>query len=157
HEMKFDGYRVLCRIERGAVRVLSRNGKDWTDRLRGIARAVSRLAVDSAMFDGEVAVVLPNGVTSFNALQNALGGRGGADPVYFAFDLLHLDGHDLTRSPLEERKAALRTLIDARSADQTLRYSDHVTGNGAAFLRQACRMALEGVVSKRRDAPYESG
>ncbi|HJW69683.1 MAG TPA: DNA ligase D [Candidatus Binatia bacterium] len=157
HEMKFDGYRVLCRIERGAARLLSRNGKDWTGRLPGIARAVSRLPVDAAMIDGEAAVVLPNGVTSFNALQNALGGGGAAEPVYFAFDLLHLDGRDLTRSPLEERKAALRALIDASSADQTLRYSDHVTGNGAAFLRQACRMSLEGVVSKRGDSPYKSG
>src|SRR5262249_60410731 len=73
HEMKFDGYRVLCRIDRGRVRLLSRNGKDWTARLPGIARAAARLGVGTAMLDGEVAVVLPNGVTSFNALQNPPG------------------------------------------------------------------------------------
>ena len=157
HEMKFDGYRVLCRIERGAARLLSRNGKDWTARLPGIARAAGRLGVRDAMLDGEAAVVLPSGVTSFNALQNALGGESADEPVYFVFDLLHLDGSDLTRTPLEERKEALRALLDATGADSTLRYSDHVTGNGATFLRHACRMALEGVVSKRRDAPYVSG
>src|SRR5262249_15372680 len=107
HEMKFDGYRVLCRIDGGSVRLLSRNGKDWTARLPGIARAAARLGVRAAMLDGEVAVVLPNGVTSFNALQNALGGAGGDEPVYFVFDLLHLEGSDLTRTPLEERKRAL--------------------------------------------------
>ena len=87
HEMKFDGYRVLCRIERGSVQLLSRNGSDWTDRLPGIARAASRLGARSAMLDGEVAVVMPNGVTSFNALQNALGGGRSDEPVYFVFDL----------------------------------------------------------------------
>ncbi len=157
HEMKFDGYRVLCRIERGKVQVLSRTGKDWTDRLPGVARAASRLGARAAMIDGEVAVLLPNGVTSFNALQNAMGGTGTDEVLYFVFDLLHLDGSDLTRTPLEQRKEALRILLDAVSGQSTLRYSDHVVGKGDAFLRHACRMALEGVVSKRRDAPYESG
>src|SRR5262249_14359872 len=101
HEMKFDGYRVLCGIERGWVRLLSRKGMDWTARLPGVARAAARLGVRAAMLDGEVAVVLPNGVTSFNALQNALGGAGTDEPVYFVFDLLHLEGSDLTRTPLE--------------------------------------------------------
>ena len=155
HEMKFDGYRVLCRIERGTVRLLSRTGKDWTDRLAAVAQAASRLNVRAAMLDGEVAVVLPSGVTSFNALQNALAGGGSDELVYFVFDLLHLDGSDLRGSPLEARKEALHALVDG--AHSTVRYSDHVVGNGEAFLRQACRMALEGVVSKRRDAPYVSG
>jgi len=157
HEMKFDGYRVLCRIDGGKVQLSSRNGNDWTARLPGVARAAARLGTKSAMLDGEVAVLLPNGVTSFNALQNALGGESGAEPLYYVFDLLHLDGNDLTASPLEARKKALRGLLAAGSAGPTLRYSDHVTGNGEAFLRHACRMSLEGVVSKRRDAPYESG
>ncbi len=157
HEMKFDGYRVLCRIERGSVRLLSRNGKDWTGRLPAVARAAARLGTRAAMLDGEVAVLLPNGVTSFNALQNALGGKNGGELVYFVFDLLHLDGNDLSGTPLEDRKDALRALLDGGSAGPTLRYSDHVVGNGEAFLRHACRMSLEGVVSKRRDAPYVSG
>src|SRR5262249_1953601 len=157
HEMKFDGYRVLCRIEGRSVRLLSRKGLDWTSRLPGIVSAAGRLGVRAAMLDGEVAVVLPNGVTSFNALQNTLGGAGGDEPVYFVFDLLHLDGYELTGVPLEQRKEALRAVLEAGGAGTTLRYSDHVAGNGEAFLRHACRMALEGVVSKRRDAPYESG
>src|SRR5262249_7931924 len=142
HEMKFDGYRVLCRVEGRSVRLLSRKGLDWTGRLPGIASAAGRLGVRSAMLDGEAAVVLPNGVTSFNALQNALGGAGGDEPVYFVFDLLHLDGYDLAGVPLEQRKEALRALLDAGGAGTTLRYSDHVAGNGEAFLRHACRMAL---------------
>lgn len=156
HEMKFDGYRVLCRIERGRVKLLSRNGKDWTDRLPGIARAASGLDARGAMLDGEVAVVLPSGVTSFNALQNALGGGGTGEPVYFVFDLLHLNGYDLTAVALEDRKQALHALIAPGTAHATLRYSEHVVGNGDAFLRHACRLSLEGVVSKRRDAHYES-
>src|SRR5262249_2427393 len=157
HEMKFDGYRVLCRIERGSVQLLSRNGSDWTDRLPGIARAAARLGARSAMLDGEVAGVMPNGVTSFNASQNALGGGGGDEPVYFVFDLLYLDGHDLTQVPLVERKEALRVLLESSSGGPTLRYSDHVVGSGKAFLRHACRMSLEGVVSKRGDAPFTPG
>ena len=100
---------------------------------------------------------ITTGLSSFNALQNALGGARTDEPVYFVFDLLHLDGNDLTATPLEKRKDALRALLDAGGAGSTLRYSDHVAGNGEAFLRHACRMSLEGVVSKRRDAPYESG
>jgi bifunctional non-homologous end joining protein LigD len=157
HEIKFDGYRVLCRIEHGSVRLRSRTGADWTDRLPGVTRAASRLPTRAAMLDGEVAIVMSNGVTSFNALQNALGGESGDEPVYFVFDLLHLDGYDLAGTPLEARKQALHALLASGRAAPTLRYSDHVAGNGDAFLRQACRMQLEGVVSKRRDAPYESG
>jgi bifunctional non-homologous end joining protein LigD len=155
--MKFDGYRVLCRIEHGSVRLRSRTGADWTDRLPGVARAAARLRARTTMLDGEVAIVMPNGVTSFNALQNALGGESGDEPVYFVFDLLHIDGYDLTGSRLEARKQALHALLASRGSAPTLRYSDHVVGNGDAFLRQACRMGLEGVVSKRRDAPCESG
>jgi bifunctional non-homologous end joining protein LigD len=157
HEMKFDGYRVLCRIEHGSVRLRSRTGADWTDRLPGVARAASRLPARAAMLDGEVAIVMKNGVTSFNALQKALGGESIGEPVYFVFDLLHLDGYDLTGTRLEARKQALHALLASGRAGPTLRYSDHVAGNGDAFLRQACRMGLEGMVSKHRDAPYESG
>src|SRR5262249_22086356 len=89
--------------------------------------------------------------------QNTLGGAGGDEPVHFVFDLLHFDGYDLTGVPLEQRKEALRAVLEAGGAGTTLRYSDHVAGNGEAFLRPAPRMGLGGAVSKRRDAPYESG
>lgn len=157
HEMKLDGYRILCRIDRGAVTLLSRNAKDWTKSFTSIASAASALPATTALLDGEVAVLLPDGRTSFNALQNALSGETPAGLVYFVFDVLHLDGRDLTPVPLVARKDALKALLASAPAKGPLRYSDHITGDGEAFFREACRLNLEGVVSKRKDAPYEPG
>jgi bifunctional non-homologous end joining protein LigD len=157
HEIKFDGYRLLCRIEGERVRLSTRTGQDWTERLPSVARAVRALGVRTALLDGEVAVVLPDGTTSFHALQNVLGPGGGGAPVYFVFDLLHLDGYDLTAAPLEVRKTALRDLLGAATASPAIRYSDHVVGAGTQFFREARRLGLEGVISKRRDAPYTPG
>jgi bifunctional non-homologous end joining protein LigD len=154
HEIKFDGYRVLARLARGHVRLLSRNGLDWTARLPAIQAAVARLPARAALLDGEVAVLLPSGATSFQALQNALAGEHGGTVLYYVFDLLHLDGTDLSRCPLEARKEALRRLLAERPG--RLRFSDHVVGSGPEVLRQACRLGLEGIVSKRRDAQYEA-
>jgi bifunctional non-homologous end joining protein LigD len=154
HEIKFDGYRIVARLEHGAARLLSRNGKDWTERFPEVAAAVARLPARDALLDGEVAAVLPGGITSFQALQNVLSGGRRATVAYYLFDLLHLDGLDLTRAPLEARKEALRDLV--RAASDPLRFSDHVVGSGPEVLRQACGMSVEGIVSKRRDAPYEA-
>lgn len=153
HESKFDGYRIVCRIERGRVTLVSRNGKDWTERFPTIARAAAKLPVRTALLDGEVAVIGPDGVTSFGALQNA--GRGGGTLAYFVFDLLHRDGWDLRPAPLEARKRALRALIRGKAG--TLRYSEHVVGDGDAVFRAACRAGLEGIIAKQRDAPYTGG
>jgi bifunctional non-homologous end joining protein LigD len=153
HEIKYDGYRILARLEHGKVRLMSRNGRDWTDHFPAVAAGVSRLAAEQAMLDGEVAVILPDGTTSFQALQNALSGSGHNRLVYMVFDLLHLDGHDLTDARLEDRKALLKRLIEARGS-APLRYSDHVVGSGPEFIEHSCRAGLEGAVSKRRDAPY---
>jgi bifunctional non-homologous end joining protein LigD len=157
HEMKLDGYRIVARIEDGAVRLLSRNNKDWTARFPAVARAFERLRVKTALIDGEAAVVLPDGTTSFQALQNILSeaGTGEGALAYFAFDLLHLDGYDLTRATLEARKAALEPLLPR--PDGVLRYSQHVTGSGRAFFDEACQHKLEGILSKQRDAPYQPG
>jgi bifunctional non-homologous end joining protein LigD len=159
HEIKFDGYRILGRLDQGRVRLLSRNDKDWTSRFSTIAAAVARLPARSALLDGEVAVLRPDGTTSFQALQQRLGGDEAAgDLVYMVFDLLHLDGRDLRGAPLEERKAALESLLArAKPAGGPVRYSAHVVGGGGAFLRRACGLGLEGAVSKRRAAPYTSG
>jgi bifunctional non-homologous end joining protein LigD len=158
HEMKFDGYRILARLERGRARLLSRNAKDWTARLSVVAEAAAHIPADTALLDGEVVVLLPDGTTSFQALQNVLSGAGRGTLVYMIFDLLHLNGRDLTGLPLEDRKAALRALLEAKKdGDGLLRYSDHVEGSGADVFRQACRLRLEGVVSKRRGAPYRPG
>src|SRR5262245_887138 len=154
HEIKHDGYRIVARMEEGEVRLISRNGKDWTKEFPQVARAVGRLPVGTALLDGEVAAVLPSGATSFQALQRR--NLPGATPlVYFAFDLLHLDGWDLRGASLVDRKEVLRRLLG--SAPPALRFSDHVRGQGPAFFEQAREVGLEGVVSKRADAPYREG
>jgi bifunctional non-homologous end joining protein LigD len=157
HEMKFDGYRIAAALENGEARLTSRNGNDWTAQFPGVAEDVEGLPARSALIDGEVAVVLPSGTTSFQALQNAMGGGGGGEIVYFAFDLLHLEGYDLTAAPLEERKKALSSLLSAAGGTRAIRFSDHVVGEGEAFFKSACGLGLEGIISKRRDARYEGG
>jgi bifunctional non-homologous end joining protein LigD len=153
HEIKHDGYRIVARIDEGDVQLVSRNGKDWTKEFPQVARAASRLPAGTALLDGEVAAVLPSGATSFQALQRR---ADKATPlVYFVFDLLHLDGWDLREVGLVERKQVLRRLLE--SAPETLRFSDHVRGQGPEFFEQAREAGLEGVVSKRADAPYRGG
>jgi bifunctional non-homologous end joining protein LigD len=154
HELKYDGYRIGARIDGEAVRLISRNGKDWTERFPTVRDAARRLATHRAFLDGEVAAVLADGRTSFQALQNAFASTTG-NVVYFVFDLLHLDGEDVRALPLEQRKVRLRRLLGR--AGGVLRYSDHVVGNGAAVFAQACKQGAEGIVSKRRDLPYQPG
>jgi bifunctional non-homologous end joining protein LigD len=155
HEIKLDGYRMICRIENGAVRMYSRNRKDWTAKFPGIARALAKLPAKSAWIDGEVVALQPNGVSSFQALQNALSGPASTRLHFFAFDLPYLDGRDLREAPLLERKRALERLL-ARSPE-AIRYSPHVAGSGREFYEQGCRLKLEGVIAKRADSPYVSG
>lgn len=156
HEIKFDGYRVLVRLEDGVARVLTRNGKDWTDRFAALARAVEALPTEAAVLDGEVVVLDEAGLSSFALLQQALSDDDQGAMALYAFDLLHLDGEDLRRLPLVERKQRLRALLPEDGG--MLRYSDHIDGaGGEEVLTNACSMALEGIVSKRRDAPYTSG
>ncbi len=154
HEQKFDGYRIIAHLEGRKLRLLSRRFNDWTAQFPTVVDAVAALPVKSVVLDGEVAVVMPDGRTSFQALQNAFGQRG-ANIVYFVFDLLGLDGEDLTKLPLEDRKQRLATLIGSQHG--VIRYSDHVVGNGEAFFELACKRGLEGIVSKKRDAPYSPG
>jgi bifunctional non-homologous end joining protein LigD len=159
HEQKFDGYRILAELDRGTVRLLSRRFKDWTEAFPTVAAAVARLPVAHAVLDGEVAALLPDGRTSFQALQNARTGAG-ADIAYFVFDLLALDHDDLTQLPLEDRKARLEQLVappGGPGRPGVIRYSDHVLGDGPAFFALACQRGLEGIVSKRRDKPYVPG
>ena len=155
HEQKFDGYRIVAELERGKVRLLSRRFKDWTAEFPTVAAAVAERPVERAVLDGEVAAVLPSGITSFQALQNA---RAAGTLAYFVFDLLALDGEDLTPLPLDERKARLEKLVVRRRGEPgVIRYSDHVTGSGAEFFALACKRGLEGIISKRRDQPYRPG
>jgi len=156
HEIKLDGYRLLCRIDRGHVRLKTRAGHDWTERFPMIARALTELPVDSALIDAEAVSLDTNGRSDFQALQSVLSERRGLVHL-FAFDLVHLEGHDLRAVPLVERKLALQQLLAHVAGDSILKYNDHVRGHGQAFFAEVCDSGLEGVVSKRADAPYRSG
>jgi bifunctional non-homologous end joining protein LigD len=157
HELKYDGYRILARVDAGTATLASRRANDWTAKFPTVRAAVEALPVRNAILDGEVAVPAADGRTSFQALQNALG-AGAGTALYFVFDLLWLDGEDLTGLPLEDRKQRLAKLLAAAKArGGPLRYSDHVVGQGRAFFQQAQARGLEGIVSKRRGDPYRRG
>jgi bifunctional non-homologous end joining protein LigD len=157
HELKYDGYRIGCLIHAPEVRLESRRGNDWTSSFPELVEAARHVPARLAVLDGEVAIVAPSGKTSFQALQNAFAGGGRAGLSYFAFDLLHLDGRDISKLPLDARKAELRSVLQSLPADSIIRYSDHFEEDGALILRRACEIGAEGIVSKRRDLPYRPG
>jgi len=160
HEVKFDGYRMMAHVADGKVRLFTRSGLDWTRRFGSeIVEALASLDCGQAIIDGEAVVLGDDGVSSFSALQAALSANRTERMFLYVFDLLHLDGEDLRREPLVERKHRLAELLGegAFDAGSPLRYSEHFSEPGATMLSHACRMGLEGVVSKRADAPYRSG
>jgi bifunctional non-homologous end joining protein LigD len=150
HEVKLDGFRIGCAVKDGRATLLSRRGKNWTDQFPAVAAAAARLRARDALLDGEVAALLPDGRTSLQAMH------GGARIAYFVFDLLRLDGEDLTTRPIEERKKHLRILLGRRPL-APLRYVDHVVGKGGKFFAQACRHRLEGIISKAAGSVYRPG
>jgi bifunctional non-homologous end joining protein LigD len=155
HEIKFDGYRIQMRVVDGEVTLKTRNGLDWTAKYPAIAKAAGKLP--DAIIDGEICALDENGAPDFAALQAALS-EGKTDLlVYFAFDLLFDGGEDLRRRPLTERKARLQQLLSKAGDDARLRFVEHFEDGGEAVLRSACRLSLEGIVSKRCDALYVSG
>jgi bifunctional non-homologous end joining protein LigD len=155
HEIKFDGYRMLCRVARGKARFISRNGRDWTGKFPELAGAAGGLDVDQALLDGEVVALRPDGTTSFQVLQNIFQAGRTSELIYYAFDVLHLNGHDLTTVPFELRKDVLKRVI--LEAHPSIRYSDFIQGSGRDVIDEACRLHLEGVVCKRRGSPYRAG
>jgi bifunctional non-homologous end joining protein LigD len=155
HEIKFDGYRTAIRLSSGSPRMLTRSGLDWTTRFKPIAAAATALRDRAAYIDGEVAVLDDAGVSDFGGLQEALSEGKAERLIYFAFDLLHLDGRSLVGMPLVERKAKLEELIG--SIRGPICYSEHVLGKGPEFFRSACKSGLEGIVSKRAGSPYRPG
>jgi bifunctional non-homologous end joining protein LigD len=156
HEIKFDGYRVQARVEHGGAVLRTRKGLDWTARFPAIAKALADLP--DAILDGEIVALDAEGAPDFAALQAALAEENTDRLVYFVFDLLHADGVDLTRRPLRERKQKLEALLAARKKSSSLaRYVEHFESGGEAVLRSACKLSLEGIVSKRADAVYRSG
>jgi bifunctional non-homologous end joining protein LigD len=155
HEIKFDGYRLLVRIDGASIQVMTRRGQDWTRKFGDLVSAAASLGAARALIDGEAVVMKPDGGSDFQALQNAISGKARKDIVFYAFDLLHLDGRDLRSLPLLDRKKLLKQLLV--KAPKSIRYADHVEGKGDVFFREACRAGLEGIVCKRGDAPRRAG
>ncbi len=157
HEIKFDGYRILCRIDNGRISLITRNRQDWTERLNFLAQAASELPLDDALLDGEVVALNENGTTNFQLLQNSLSTHATDSLAYYVFDLLHLNGNDLMQLPLLTRKETLSGILKPKRPSSAIRYSEHWLGDGDSLYDEACRSGLEGVISKRADQPYKSG
>jgi ATP-dependent DNA ligase len=152
HEVKHDGYRLIVRRDGDTVRLFTRRGYDWSDRYPAIARAAAKLRAMSFTIDGEAAVCGSDGVAVFDALHR----RGTVtEALLYAFDLLELDGTDMRPMPLGERKRKLARLVDRRLTAIVL--NEHTDEDGATVFRHACKLGLEGIVSKRLTAPYRSG
>ncbi|PLT90055.1 ATP-dependent DNA ligase [Sinorhizobium medicae] len=159
YEVKWDGYRIAVHIEPGRVRILTRGGYDWTGKFPSIADDARRLAVKTAILDGEAVVLNDHGRSDFGMLQRALGRlpspyEAGAI-VFYAFDLLYLDGRDLRRLPLRERRRLLEPLVAGREG--AIRLSEEVQADGDEFFRVACAHGLEGIIAKHIEKPYRLG
>jgi bifunctional non-homologous end joining protein LigD len=157
HEAKLDGYRMQLRVAAHEATLKTRKGLDWTDKFQPLAAAAAKLP--DCIIDSEVCALDPNGAPDFGALQAALSEGDVDDLVLFAFDLLHLEGSDLRKQPLHERKAQLQKLLASHrfGAKSRIRYVDHFAAPAADVLASACKMNLEGIISKRLDSPYRGG
>jgi bifunctional non-homologous end joining protein LigD len=156
YEIKFDGYRLMARLEHGKARLITRGGHDWSDKMPGLVRELEALKIDSGWLDGEIVVLGENGAPSFNALQKSFDRHTGGDAiVYFVFDVPFLAGHDLREVPLVQRRQVLKALLADRTAQQ-VRFSADFDADPAVILSSACAMNMEGVIAKRGDAPYTS-
>jgi bifunctional non-homologous end joining protein LigD len=155
HEVKFDGYRMQMRVEAGRARLSTRKGLDWTARFPEIAK--DGAALPDCLIDGEICALNKDGSADFGLLQLALSDEKTADLVFFVFDVLFADGIDLREQPLSARKQVLEELLKHAAASRRLRFVPHFTSHGDAMLEAACKMDMEGIVSKRLDAPYRSG
>ena len=154
-ETKFDGYRLMTRIENGKARLITRGGHDWTAKLRSLATAIEAFGIASAWLDGEIVVMSNAGVPNFNALQNAIDSSSSGAIDYFVFDLPFFDGRDLRKLPLLSRRAVLRGVVEAKPSDR-VRLSQSFDASPARMLEAARQMDLEGIILKRPDAPYVS-
>jgi bifunctional non-homologous end joining protein LigD len=155
HEIKYDGYRMHARIDGDKIQLLTRTGLDWSHRYKRTIEALRSLRVRSAYLDGELCALNADGVPVFSRLQAAMDEGRTDQLVFFAFDLLFLNGQSTAQLPLVERKERLKRLF--KKEVQGLRYNEHVTGDGPRFREHACKLGLEGVISKRADRPYAPG
>jgi bifunctional non-homologous end joining protein LigD len=155
YEIKFDGYRIMTHFADGQVRLLSRNGNDWTDRLPLQAKALAAMDLKDTWLDGEMVMLNDKGLPDFQALQNAFDIGRSKDIVYFLFDAPYINGEDLRQTPVEQRRAALKKLIDGQRS-RRLRFSDVFTASHRDIVESASAMSLEGVIGKRLGSPYVS-
>jgi bifunctional non-homologous end joining protein LigD len=155
YEVKFDGYRVLARIDGDDIRLFTRNGNNWTARMKGLRDEIARLGIASGWIDGEIVVMDAKGRPDFQMLQGAFDSARTNDIVYFAFDLPYFGGYDLRRVPCVERRALLRGVFEGKALER-VRFSEHFEGDGAALLANACGQELEGLIAKRADSIYLS-
>jgi bifunctional non-homologous end joining protein LigD len=160
HEIKHDGYRAEAQFVDGKPRVFTRRGNEWAQRMPTIAASIAALPVNNVILDGELVAVDSRGRSVFYDLPSALTAkptRVKARLIFYAFDLLYLDGFDLRAAALIERKRVLETLLFNARGVQLIKYVEHLEEDGAQVLDHACKLGLEGIVSKRKDAPYRSG
>ncbi len=149
HEIKFDGYRMLAFVQNKKIRLMSRNNQNWTSHFQNITTALKKLSLTNAIFDGEIVLLDKKQRSNFQLMQNA---EPDAPFVYFIFDLLYYDGHDLTALPIIERKKILKKILPKKSP--VLRFSDHIIGSGSKVFAKSCKLGLEGIVSKNINSPY---
>lgn len=158
-EVKWDGYRLAVHVESGEVRAITRGGYDWSKKFGSIVAEARELGHATMIIDGEAVVLDDQGRSDFGLLQRAVGRRpslhDAAEIIFFAFDLLYLDGQDLRMMPLSERRQLLEPIVSGRTG--AIRFSEEVHADGAEFFQVACEMGLEGIIAKRRDKPYRSG
>jgi bifunctional non-homologous end joining protein LigD len=154
YEVKFDGYRLLAKVERGRVRLITRNGHDWTARLPHLREALQSMRLKPGWLDGEIVMLDGRGATSFQQLQNAFDSEHTRDIVYFLFDVPYYDGRDLTGVPLEQRRALLRSILEG--APPAIRFSDAFEAAPGDLVASACKLGFEGIIGKRRDSLYSS-
>ena len=156
YEIKFDGYRLMARLDKGKVALVTRGGHDWAAKMPALVDELGTQGLRSSFLDGEIVVLGANGSPDFNALQNAFDrGRGTDRVVFFVFDAPFFEGHDLRALPLRERRQLLKEFL-AEKATEHVRFSDNFDADPASLLRSACQMQMEGVIAKRADAPYVS-
>jgi len=155
HEIKYDGYRLQVHVREGQVRLFTRRGNDWTNRFKTISLAAWELKTHGAVIDGEVIVATAEGMSDFHALEQDLGAGRSDRFAYYAFDLLYLDGFDLRDATLLDRKDVLAKLL--AGGIEPIRFSEHLDADGREVFVNACRLELEGVISKRKDGRYRSG
>ncbi len=159
HEIKFDGYRLQCRIEGGEVKLITRQGLDWTDRFSDLRDDIEKIGLKNTILDGEVVCLNSKGVSDFGCLQDVLSHSNSKKKklIYYVFDLLFLNGNDLRNQPLLERKKLLTSILKNHPSKKSVKLSEHIIGQGPQFFKQACQTGLEGIISKRAASPYISG